>query len=527
MTAGPDPGGAPSSPGVYMMRDQGGSIIYVGKAKNLRNRVRSYFAGAQDAKTQRLVESVASIEYILTDTEGEAFLLESNMIKRHRPRYNIELKDQQRYTYLRITDEKYPRLLVARRTRGGGFLGRGETFGPFTHGSSKLLTVGALRKAFQMRVCRTLPKKVCLEYHIGNCEGPCEFQEARDRYAGNVSALRGVLRGGAGAGRFAASMEEEMRRAAGARQFERALEIRDTLARLGSLRSGQKVEKVAGSDEEYFGIGRRGGVATVMSFRVVQGVIRDSGRFSFEVVADNTLSSFLSQYYSSHPVPRLVLTSEEPGDAALLESVLSGIAGRRTRISVPARGRRRELMAMLMRSVGLVQAEGGDPALARLGSALGLPGPPRVIECFDISNHGADFAVGAMSRLVDGEPDGPGYRRFRVRGVRGRDDYAMMAEVVGRRYRRLLREGSRMPDLVVVDGGKGQLGAAVGAIKGAGATLHCVSLAKEREEVFAPEIRDPVRVPRGAPLDILRRARDEAHRFGLKYNRAVRRASLK
>ncbi|MCA9819834.1 MAG: GIY-YIG nuclease family protein, partial [Nitrosarchaeum sp.] len=178
----------PSNPGIYLMKDSDNQIIYIGKAKNLRKRVKSYFTKTQNYKTQKLVENIRDIEFVLTDNENEAFLLESNMIKKYRPRFNIELKDQQRYTYLRISDEKYPRLLVTRRTRDGKFLGKGKVFGPFTHGSSKLLTVGTLRKFFQIRVCKTLPKKVCLEYHLGNCEGPCEFKEAQVQYPMHVKA---------------------------------------------------------------------------------------------------------------------------------------------------------------------------------------------------------------------------------------------------------------------------------------------------------------------------------------------------
>ena len=520
---GASPEGAPRSPGIYIMRDRGGEVVYIGKAKDLRSRVRSYFAGGQNYKTRKLVEAVDSIEYILTDSEGEAFLLESNMIKRHRPRYNIELKDQQRYTYLRVTGERYPRLVVARRTRDGRFLGRGRTYGPFTQGSSKLLTVGALRKAFQIRVCKTLPKKVCLEYHLGNCEGPCELEGAREGYAAHVAALEDVLRGGAGAGAFAAGLREEMARAAGALQFERARDIRDTLARLGDLRSGQKVESVRYSDEEYFGIGIRGETATVMSFRVLNGVIRDSERFAFDLVGDNSLQGFLYQYYTTHRIPRLVHVSALPAGRRLLESLLSERAGRPVSISVPAGGRRRKIMDLLLRNVGLAHSRGGDPGLDGLREALRLPAAPQTIECFDISNHGADFAVGAMSRLVGGEPDRRGYRRFRIRTVRGRDDYAMIREVVGRRYRR-----AGAPDLVLVDGGRGQLGAALAALGELGIDAPCAALAKGEEEVFLPGRRSPVRLPRdGRPLQILRHARDESHRFGVAYNRAVRRSMIK
>lgn len=529
------------------MRDSGSAIIYIGKAKNLRSRVRSYFTGTQDNyKTQRLVEQVSDVEFVVTDTEGEAFLLESNLIKRHRPRFNIDLKDQQRYTYLRISDEKYPRLLVARRTRDGRFLGRGRTFGPFVQGSSKLLTVGALRKAFQIRICKTLPKKVCLEYHLGNCEGPCEFKEAQERYGGHVSALADVLAGKDQVKIFAEKLEGQMRQAAEARNFERAIEMRDTLVRIEGLQAGQKMEYIKNSDEEYFGLGIEDQSAVVMTFRMIHGVIRDSDKFFFDVVADNSFSSFLYQYYTTHKIPRFILLSEPPEDMPLLESLLSERAGFNVRMAVPVRGRRKDMIDLIMKNIRIILEKRGEPAILDMQRALKLPGAPDVIECFDISNHGESFAVGAMSRFVGGRPDKPGYRRFRIKTVAGRDDYAMISEVVYRRYKRVLEEikdvrqdggtekegaarGPRLPDLVLIDGGRGQLGAAVKSLHRMGLDdLSCVSLAKEEEVIFVPGQKDPVVMSKSErPLQILQHARDEAHRFGVAYNRTLQKNQIR
>ncbi len=549
MTAGAAPGAppfdakrldAPRQPGVYLMKDREGGILYIGKAKNLRSRVMSYFSGGQGYKTQKLVSRMADVEFVVTDSEEEAFLLESNLIKRYRPVYNIELKDQHRYTYLRVTDEEYPRLLVARRTRRGRFAGGGRVYGPFTSGSSKLLTVGTLRKSFQVRICKTLPSKACLEYHLGNCEAPCEFAAGRERYAGHVRDLESVLKGGDGMHRYADRLRGEMDAAAASLEFERAAEIRDTLGRLSGLGADQKMERAGGSspDEDYFGIrmdgdegGEGGRTASVMSLRQSGGVIMDRERFEFDVMADNTFSGFLYQYYSTRRIPGRVSVSREPEDARALEGALSRRAGRRVAVSVPGKtGRRRRMIDLVLRNIDLIRAAGAGPGLAELAAALGLAGPPRAIECFDVSNHGEDYAVGAMSRLVDGLPDRGGYRKFRIRTVSGRDDYAMVAEVVGRRYRRLLSEGSPMPDLVVVDGGKGQLAAAAGALDaaaGAGRGPPCVSIAKREEEVFGPAgagREGPADLPRGSQaLRVVQLARDEAHRFGVAYNRSLRR----
>src|SRR5574337_1791430 len=225
----------PSHQDIYIMKDETEKILYIGKAKRLRNRVRSYFVKNQNYKTQKLVKKIHDIEFVLTDNEEEAYLLESNMIKRYRPPYNIELKDQQRYTYLRITNEVFPRLMVARRTRTGEFLGGGKVYGPFTHGSSKMLSIGLLRKTFKIRICKRLPKEACLEYHMGNCEAPCQFAEAQIRYGQHISDLESILKGKQKLEDFVKKLESQMKEASANLQYEKAKEIHDTLQRLSNL----------------------------------------------------------------------------------------------------------------------------------------------------------------------------------------------------------------------------------------------------------------------------------------------------
>ena len=518
----------PTDPGIYLMRDSDGKIIYIGKAKNLKKRVKSYFLKNQNYKTQKLVENISEIEFILTDNESEAFLLESNMIKKHRPRFNIELKDQQRYTYLRISDEKYPRLLVSRRTRDGKFLGKGKTFGPFTQGSSKLLTIGALRKAFQIRICKTLPKKICLEYHLGNCEGPCEFKDAQVRYEKHVSALEDVLKGKNHTRIFTKKLKEEMHQAAELQQFERAKDIRDTLIRLGSLQTKQKMEYIENSDEEYFGIGIQEHSAIVMNFRMINGVIRDSDKFFFDLVGDNSFSNFLYQYYSTHKIPKFILVSELLENEKLLQSLLSEQVGFTVKILLPNKGKRRDIIKLILKNIKLIHTKGGDPGLIELRDILHLPNLPNVIECFDISNHGEDFAVGSMARFVSGIPDKSGYRKFKIKTVTGRDDFAMIGEIIKRRYYRLLEEKSKLPDLIVIDGGKGQLSSAMNSLQSLGLKLPCISLAKENEEIYVPKSKNPIIISKLKPsLKILQHVRDETHGFGVAYNRTIRKNQIK
>lgn len=513
----------PGHSGIYIMKDSKGGMLYIGKAKNLRNRVRSYFVKNQNYKTRKLVEKIADIEFVLTDNEEEAYLLESNMIKRYRPPYNIELKDQQRFTYLRITKEEFPRLMVARRTRTGEFLGGGRVYGPFTHGSSKMLSIGLLRKTFKIRICKRLPKEACLEYHLGNCEAPCQFAQARERYHGHITELESILKGRQKLEDFVLKLEKEMSEASSNLQYERAKEIQETLQRLQNLQSRQKMETVSNRDEEFFGARTDNQTMHIMSFRQTRGVIKDRNKFSFDLVGDNSFSNFLSQYYSSNPIPKHVVVSEMPDRKEILEEILSRSAGFNVTIMRPTGGKRGDMVKLILKNIDMFLAKGAEPPLVDLQNKLGLEHIPKKIECFDISNHGTDYAVGSMSCLVDGRPFKSAYRRFKIRTVKGRDDFAMINEVVKRRYLRLREEKMPMPDLVLIDGGRGQLNAAQSALRSAGVDIPIISLAKENEEIYHPKHKKPIVLPKGAPaLKVLQHARDEAHRFGVAYNRSLR-----
>jgi excinuclease ABC subunit C len=514
----------PIHPGIYIMKDSDDKILYIGKAKNLKNRVRSYFLKNQNYKTQKLVEKIQDIEFVLTENEEEAFLLEANMIKRYRPPYNIELKDQQRYTYLRLTNERYPRITVARRTRNGEFLGGGRVYGPFTHGSSKMLSIGLLRKTFKIRICKKLPKEACLEYHLGNCEAPCQFKQAQENYGKNITELESILKGKQRLEDFVNKLYQDMKQASERRQYEKAKEIHETLQRLSSLQIKQNMETPrVGSDEEYFGIKINNQMAYLMSFRLANGVIKDRNKFSFDLVGDNSFSSFLSQYYSTNPIPKYVIVNEMPEKKELLEEVFSRISGFHVNIIVPLSGKRREIIDLIMKNISLTIFKGADPALIDLQERLELDTIPKKIECFDISNHGEDYAVGSMSCLVDGKPYKSGYRKFKIRTISGRDDFAMINEIVKRRYLRLKKDKSDMPDLILIDGGRGQLNAALDGLHSIGVKTACISLAKENEEVYHPRFTKPILMEKNNPaLNILQHARDEAHRFGVAYNRAIR-----
>lgn len=527
----------PQAPGVYLMKEKGGRVIYIGKAKNLKKRVSSYFVEKKEIfwKTSRLVSKVEDVDYIVTDNEAEAFLLESNLIKRYRPLFNIELKDQQRYAYLKITNEKFPRLLVARRNRNGKFYGEGgEIYGPLVHGGSKFLSVGLLRKLFKIRVCNKLPKSPCLEFFIKNCDAPCINNVTSVEYDKNVQILRNILSGKEGIEGFVSDMKSQMSIASRQEQYERAKEIRDLLQKLDNLQIKQKVEAVqyTNREEEYVGIRNEleDGIAYVMMFRRSRGVISDKKWFEFELVGDNSLDSFLFQYYSTAKViPAYIYVSEDVESRSVLESSLRETAGHKVniiKINPHSSSVNGQLMDLILKNIDLRIQNKSDPGVSELRTALNLSNVPNIIDCFDISNFGTSYAVGACSRLVNGRPYKAGYRRFKIKLGVAQNDVAMIYEIVTRRYSRVVDQKNnqdQLPDLIVIDGGKGQLHAGAGAIERLGLDIPCVSIAKAEEIIYSRENDKEIKLSKSsAALKIVQLARDEVHRFGLAYNVKLR-----
>ncbi|MGN6633501.1 MAG: excinuclease ABC subunit UvrC [Nitrososphaeraceae archaeon] len=527
----------PQAPGVYLMKEKGGRVIYIGKAKNLKKRVSSYFVEKKEIfwKTSRLVSKVEDLDYIVTDNEAEAFLLESNLIKRYRPLFNIELKDQQRYAYLKITNEKFPRLLVARRNRNGKFYGEGgEIYGPLVHGGSKFLSVGLLRKLFKIRVCNKLPKSPCLEFFLKNCDAPCINNVTSFEYDKNVQTLRNILSGKEGIEGFISDMKSQMSIASRQEQYERAKEIRDMLQKLDNLQTKQKVESVqyTNREEEYVGIRNEleDGIAYVMMFRRSRGVISDKKWFEFELVGDNSLDSFLFQYYSTAKViPAYIYVSEDVESKSVLESSLRETAGHKVtilKINPHSSSVKGQLMDLILKNIDFRIQNKSDPGVSELRTALNLSNVPNIIDCFDISNFGTSYAVGACSRLVNGRPYKAGYRRFKIKLGVAQNDVAMIYEIVTRRYSRVVDQmdnQDQLPDLIVIDGGKGQLHAGAGAIERLGLDIPCVSIAKAEEIIYSRENDKEIKLSKSsAALKIVQLARDEVHRFGLAYNVKLR-----
>jgi excinuclease ABC subunit C len=580
----------PQKPGIYIMKDNQDKIIYIGKAKNLNKRIKSYFSKEHNNsrdKTSILISKIKKIDYVITDNEIEAFLLESNLIKRYRPLFNIELKDQQRYTYLKITDEKFPRLLVTRRNRNGEFMGpKGEIFGPFVKGSSRFLTIGLLRKMFKIRICKQLPKKECLEYHIGNCDAPCINKISQQDYNKNVEIIKNILKTNHDFDEFYSKLEGEMKVASDKKEYEKAIHIRDTLFRLKNLRYHQKIENTFQNNpfEEYIGIiyEKIKNIAYVMTLISKNGVINDMKKYQFDLIADNSFENFISQYYYSNPIiPNTIYLNEEIHEESKLELVLKKISGHNVKIKnieiITNQTSSQEnkidryynksnddcddihenqldndkikIMELIISNLKIYIQKSYEPALEELKILLNLKKIPHIIDCFDISNFGNDFAVGACTRFIDGMPYKNGYRRFKIKKISNQNDFSMMDEIITRRYnikdpddkkdgnhsydgkrnvKGSIEKEDELPDLIIIDGGKGHLNVALKALKKIKLEkLECISLAKENEEVFTSFLNNPIIIPKNKKsLKILQHIRDESHRFGLIYNRKLRKIKI-
>jgi excinuclease ABC subunit C len=527
----------PDRPGVYLYKDAKGQVIYVGKAASLRARVRSYFqpSRSRDAKTDALVDHIADLDYIVTANELEALILESNLVKRHRPRYNIILRDDKHYPFLKLTtNEEFPRLLVARRVQRDG----ATYYGPFYPATALRETLRLARALFRLRTC-SMPidgtaERPCLQYYIHRCNAPCTGWETRAGYARTVADVEAFLAGRDEdlVGRLTAEMEQ----AAAEEKYERAAVLRDQIQALNTVRERQKIISTEPEDQDILGLARQGSEACVQVFFVRRG--RLLGRESFFLdglggIGDGELlSAFLRQFYSRSVVPpREILLSAEVPEQDLLTEWLTRLREGRVGLVVPQRGRKHDLIAMAEENATLAlqthllaRSSRRQVVAEDLRRALALPEAPHRIEAFDISNIQGQEAVGSMAVWEAGTTKKADYKRFKIRTVPGADDVAMLAEVLRRRYGKALEEGQPLPDLILLDGGRGQLNAGVRVLEELGLDyLPIVALAKRAEEVYHPGSPQPLVLDLASPaLQTLQRIRDEAHRFAIAYHRKLR-----
>jgi excinuclease ABC subunit C len=539
----------PTSPGVYLMKDVNGDVIYVGKAVVLRNRVRSYFHYAKGLtrKTRRMVQEVSDIEVIQTKTEAEAFILEESLIKRFQPRFNIRLRDDKRYPYLKITNEAFPRLMIVRKRKDDG----ARYFGPYTSSKAMRSTMKLAQKLFPIRTCTLqLPlqkrRRPCLDYHIGRCLAPCADLVSKEEYKGIVDRAAMLLEGRVEG--LARRMREQMDQAAKDENFEQAARLRDQLVGVMHALERQSVSMSRVVDIDAIGLAIEGEHACGEVFRVRDG--RLSGRESFhlrspdDAVIGEVLSGFLAQYYTvATVIPQQVLLPVEVDDADELAEWLTSLRGARVYVRVPQRGEKKRLVEMAKENAryslnrerkSATVREKSNQALTELAADLSLSLFPERIEAYDISNIQGTEATGSMVVFENGRPRRDAYRRFKVRLEEGPNDYAMMAEVLRRRFRRGLEElndpaitegkFSRLPDLLLIDGGKGQLNVATKVLSELELDeIEAIGLAKKHEEVFRPGKLDPYCLePNSNGLLLLRQIRDEAHRFAITYHRKLR-----
>lgn len=532
----------PASPGVYLMKGKEG-VIYIGKAKNLKARVRSYFFGKGDTRyaVRYLARKVEDIDYIVTTNEKEALMLEDTLLKKHRPRYNIRLKDDKTYVSIKITtNEKFPRISVTRRVRKDG----ARYFGPYASARMVRDTVKFMRRIFPLCVCtphefrnRVRP---CLDYQLGICSAPAVGLIAEDDYRelveGAVMFLEGRNR------ELVKRLKKKMLEASAAREYEKAAKLRDQIASVEATLEEQKVVSPLLKDRDVFAAARKDRTIVIQALFVREGRLTGARDFPFhhvQISDEEVFSSFLSQFYRAERyIPDEVLLPVAIEDVTVISDWLSERKGRSVVVVTPRRGRKQKLVAMAeanakeaLKKREKAVAPAVENIIAEIQKRLRLKKPPALIEAFDISNIGGKQAVGAMVAFSNGRPDKSRYRLFRIRTVKEPDDYKMMYEVLMRRYGK--KEAPPPPDLVLVDGGKGQLGIAMRVMEELGIKGPAVTaLAKEKvaagvalkgERVYLPNVKDPIWLREGSGADLLlRRIRDEVHRFAITYHRRLR-----
>lgn len=531
----------PNSPGVYIMKDTEGNILYVGKAANLRHRVNSYFAASQklSSKTMQLVSHIHDLDFFVTSSEQEALILELTLIKQHRPPYNVRLKDDKTFPYLKIDSEDgWPRIYLTRRLVQDG----GHYFGPFASAMSVRQTIKVIREIFPFRSC-TKPitgadSKACLEYHIGKCLGPCIGAASREDHKEVIKQVILFLEGKQE--RILRDLENRMKEAAKVLEYEKAALLRDRIDAIQRVIEGQRIAARVKGEQDAIAFAQDNDQACVQVFFIRGGKL--IGRESFILQGTRSeepqqiMTSFVKQFYHSAPyIPPLILLQHPVEDADTIEGWLETRRGAGVEIRVPHRGYKAQLMNLVVENARqcLEQQKIKQMAPPELSLALDeiqrelrLPRSPLRIEGYDISNIQGKLAVGSMAVFARGKPKPAHYRRFKIKTVSGADDYAMLAEVLKRRFKHVENTTDRWPhpDMVLVDGGRGQLNAALSALREAGAgDIPVASLAKENEEIFIPGSPKPIVLPRTSPaLQLLQCLRDESHRFAIGYHRRLR-----
>lgn len=535
----------PQKPGIYQYKNKNGNIIYVGKAIKLRNRVRSYFNKQKqhDAKTKALVKKIDDVEIIVTDSEAEALILEDTLIKKHKPRYNVNLKDDKSYPFIKVTNEPYPRIYQTRNVVKDG----SKYYGPFTKVGDMRRVLELLHKIFKFRTCKLVineetirekKHKVCLEYHIKKCDGPCEGLIDKEEYNQNVAFAKSILNGKTrDLERF---LQQRMEELSEEMNFEEAANVRDQLGAIRQFVSRQKVVTADAIDRDVFGIYREENTACSIVFTVREGkligrkhfIIKKADELTDEEILQRTIDSWYSQ---QEFVPKEIFLPVEIEELETLTTILSEKRNATVHIKIPKIGEKRHLIDLAENNaqyilkeylLAISKREQSIPhSVQALQRDLRLKKPPRIIECFDNSHLQGTELVSSMVCFVDGKPKKSEYRKYKNKTVNKNDDFAAMREVVERRYRGLVERNERLPDLIIIDGGKGQLSSAEQILRDLGIfdKVTVVGLAKRLEEVFFPGQKEAILLPRtSSSLRLIQQLRDEAHRFAITFHRSLR-----
>jgi len=535
----------PSNPGVYIFKNKNGKIIYIGKASNLRNRIRSYFQSNKhfDAKTNALVRNVFDLEYIITETEAEALILEDTLIKRHKPRYNIMLRDDKTYPYIKITNELYPRIFATRRIVRDG----SKYFGPYTDVKNMKRMIRLVRTIFRLRNCKlnlteegisNRKFKICLDYQIKKCDGPCEGLISLKDYQENVKNSISLING------KTAEVEklllQKMEEASENLDFEQAAYFRNQYLLLKEYSASQKIVSTELVDRDVFGFATEGDFSCVLIFTIRDGRLIGKRHFilknSLEYTEGRILQIAIERWYLENDfIPQEILLPLELEEENFIRNYLKEKKGKKVELVIPKLGDKKKLVNLANENaefqlkehiLSLMKKDAELPRrILEFQKELLLPKPPRIIECFDNSHiQGSEF-VSSVVVFKDGKPSKSEYRRFKIKTVQHNDDFAAIREAVYRRYKRILDESKSLPDLVIIDGGKGQLNSAISAFEELGIKdkISIISIAKKMEEIFKSEMAEPIQLSRASQtLQLIQKIRDEAHRFAITYHRKLR-----
>ena len=507
----------PNNPGCYLFKDDYDKILYIGKAKNIKKRVKSYFQkDILDPKTKNLVKNIESVDIIVTDNEFEALILENNLVKKHQPKFNIDLKDAKSFAYIQLTKEDFPRVLLSRRK-----IGYDKFYGPFVSAQERDYILRFLRKTFTLRTCKKMPKKPCLRYHIKLCNAPCIDLISKEEYGRKIENIKLILSGKTN--KLLKKLDKEMNSASEMLDFEKAMMIRNQITAITHLTERQNMQRTKKYDEDILNYTIKDDKVYLMLFNIHKGTLVNKNEFVFDF-HDEFLEEFIVRYYSESPIPKEVIIPKVVSDAT--STFLSKEKKSKVTITVPKRGEKKQLLSLVLKNIEIAFFS-DTKKVDELKKKLLLQETPRVIECFDISHISGTSTVGSMVQFRNGKPDKSNYRRFKIRTVKGVDDYAAISEVVRRRYTRLKNEDETLPNLIAIDGGKGQLNAALAELEKLELKIPIISIAKQFEEIYMPGASHPLCLAKKEKaLQFIQEIRDEAHRFAIKYNRLLRKKEL-